>query len=131
MKRKKRKILFGLTMIQQEDAKRRLRMTTCSEYWVEAQFERIDLGDRAAYILDESRYPPPADTPSCEMRTCPRCGVTVPAPYMGSRVCVDCECAATIGREQWASEHGLQLYPSSWLAQVMERVRLYGHSKKT
>lgn len=87
----------GLSLASRTALKRLLLSTTCSAWWVDAQFRtRRDVDERGRVVTLHDycpgAYPPAADT--TPMQACRACGIPHPAYYLNGGVCLDCRIAA-------------------------------------
>lgn len=82
----------GLSHQQEQSLKRRLRFTTCSEPWVEAQFKRVSDQDEhglpIVYRYHDSHVYPPGGEQTAMIR-CPKCGIFMPPGAFEHDLCLD------------------------------------------
>jgi hypothetical protein len=83
----------GLTVAKEQRLKRELRLTTCSEPWVEAQIKTVvdretPSGEPIVYRYHDSKAYPPGGTKTA-MRRCPACGVFTPPNSFEHDQCLD------------------------------------------
>ena len=82
----------GLSPFQERRLKANLRLTTCSEPWVEAQFKSADdVDERGSAIVyryhDPHVYPPGGA--KTQMRRCRECGLLMPPNALEGNRCMD------------------------------------------
>lgn len=82
----------GLSRLAEDRLKRRLRKTTCSEPWVEAQIKTVVDRQRAGEPIvyryhDPKAYPPGGE--QTRMIRCPACGVFTPPCAIEHGNCLD------------------------------------------
>ena len=90
--KKRKKARVGLSVMEEERLKARLRQTFPSEPWIDhtvKRFEDIKAdGETIVYRFHDAKaFPPAADT--TPMLVCPECGRTVPANSMEGGRCMD------------------------------------------
>ena len=83
----------GLTIAKEHRLKRELRLTTCSEPWVEAQIRTVvdretPSGEPIVYRYHDPKAYPPGGAKT-GMRRCPACGVFTPPNAMEHDQCLD------------------------------------------
>lgn len=90
--RRARKRRVGLTAYQEHHLKEKLRVFTCSEPWVEAQFRSTDDVDQDGtpihYRYHDPHVFPPGGSKTAMVR-CPRCGVITPPNAIEHGACLD------------------------------------------
>jgi hypothetical protein len=82
----------GLSPQREQSLKQKLRFTTCSEPWIEAQFKRVCDQDEKGFPIvyryhDPHIYPPGGEQTA--MIRCPKCGVFNPPGAIEHGCCLD------------------------------------------
>lgn len=113
--RGKRKTI-GLSPARELSLKARLRKTTCSEPWVEAQFKRAtdsdEEGHKITYRYHDPRVYPPGGERTAMVR-CRKCGIFTPPGAIEHGCCLD-----------HANHAGWGPSPSAVAFQAMQRYNL-------
>lgn len=83
----------GLTIAREQRLKRELRLTTCSEPWVEAQIKTVvdrqdGAGETIVYRYHDPKAYPPGGAKTAMVR-CPACEVFTPPNSMEHDLCLD------------------------------------------
>lgn len=130
-KRKGKKTRVGLSVMEEDRIKARLRTTYPSEPWVDATFRRFEDTKGEETIVyrfhDPKAFPPKADhTP---MKVCPECGRTVPAISMEGGRCADHQ-PIKVHRAYGSSPSGNSIQMLQHLHGRIEETRLEPASKR-